>query len=90
MMIDDALTEKQELTSKIVGRAQGLYSVAAQRDHEFALLVVVTFAFVEGKYKGSTISILGWNPVLNDVRDADHWRNGPILVCPWLCLSPYS
>ncbi|VVA31548.1 PREDICTED: dirigent [Prunus dulcis] len=69
MMIDDALTEKQEPTSKIVGRAQGLSSVAAQRDHEFALLVVMNFAFVEGKYKGSTISILGRNPVLNDVRE---------------------
>ncbi|CAB4298811.1 unnamed protein product [Prunus armeniaca] len=66
MMIDDALTEKQEPT---FGRAQGLYSVAAQRDHEFALLVVMNFAFVEGKYKGSTISILGRNPVLNDVRE---------------------
>ncbi|CAB4268190.1 unnamed protein product [Prunus armeniaca] len=66
MMIDDPLSEKQEPT---FGRAQGLYSVAAQRDHEFALLVVMNFAFVEGKYKGSTISILGRNPVLNDVRE---------------------
>ncbi|BBG96482.1 Disease resistance-responsive dirigent-like family protein [Prunus dulcis] len=69
MMIDDALTEKQEPTSKIVGLAQGLYSVAAQRDHELALLVVMNFAFVEAKYKGSTISILGRNPMLNDVRE---------------------
>ncbi|KAL6288671.1 hypothetical protein ACE6H2_006181 [Prunus campanulata] len=69
MMIDDALTEKQEPTSKIVGRAQGLYSVAAQRDHEFALLVIMNFLFVEGMYKGSTISILGRNPVLNNVRE---------------------
>lgn len=66
-MIDDALTEKQDPTSKIVGRAQGFYSVAAQQ--EIALLMVMNFVFVEGKYKGSSLSILGRNPVMNDVRE---------------------
>ncbi|XP_004305392.1 PREDICTED: dirigent protein 22-like [Fragaria vesca subsp. vesca] len=67
LMIDDALTEKQDPKSKIIGRAQGFYSVAAQQ--EFALLMVMNFVFVEGKYKGSSISILGRNPVMNDVRE---------------------
>ncbi|KAK9912933.1 hypothetical protein M0R45_036765 [Rubus argutus] len=66
-MIDDALTEKQDPTSKIIGRAQGFYSVAAQQ--EIALLMVMNFVFVEGKYKGSSLSILGRNPVTNDVRE---------------------
>ncbi|KAM5551945.1 dirigent protein 22-like [Rosa sericea] len=67
LMIDDALTEKQDPTSKIIGRAQGFYSVAAQQ--EIALLMVMSFQFVEGQYKGSSISILGRNPVMNDVRE---------------------
>ncbi|XP_050386780.1 dirigent protein 22-like [Argentina anserina] len=67
LMIDDALTEKQDPTSKIIGRAQGFYSVAAQQ--ETAFLMVMNFVFVEGNYKGSSLSILGRNPVLNDVRE---------------------
>ncbi|KAL5543675.1 hypothetical protein UlMin_007459 [Ulmus minor] len=66
-MMDDVLTEGKEPTSKIVGRAQGFYSVATK--YEFALLMVVNFAFVDGKYNGSSLSILGRNPVLNDVRE---------------------
>ncbi|KAM1335368.1 hypothetical protein PS2_039506 [Malus domestica] len=69
MMIDNALTEEQDRASKLVGRAQGFYSVASQQADEFALLMVMNFVFVEGKYKGSSISILGRNPVLNDVRE---------------------
>lgn len=67
MMIDDALTEEQDSNSKIIGRAQGFYSVASQS--ELAFLMVMTFSFVEGEYSGSTFSIIGRNPVLNDVRE---------------------
>ncbi|KAK6933883.1 Dirigent protein [Dillenia turbinata] len=35
---------------------------------DFALLMEMNFAFTEGKYNGSSISILGRNPVFNDVR----------------------
>ncbi|XP_044488187.1 dirigent protein 22-like [Mangifera indica] len=66
-MMDDALTEGPERNSKLVGRAQGLYAIAAQQ--EVSLLMVVNFAFMEGKYNGSSISILGRNPVFNDVRE---------------------
>ncbi|KAM1018263.1 hypothetical protein TB2_039734 [Malus domestica] len=68
-MIDDALTEKQDPTSKIVGRAQGFYSVASQGRDKFAFLMVMNLVFVEGKYKGSSISVIGRNPVMNDVRE---------------------
>ncbi|XP_059651943.1 dirigent protein 22-like [Cornus florida] len=67
MMADDALTEGPDLTSKHIGRAQGIYAVASQS--EFSLLLVMNYVFEEGKYNGSGISILGRNPVLNDVRE---------------------
>jgi hypothetical protein len=67
MMIDNALTEGPDPTSKLVGRAQGLYSKADQND--VALLMVVNFVFTEDKYKGSSISMIGRNPVTNDVRE---------------------
>ncbi|KAF3437458.1 hypothetical protein FNV43_RR20211 [Rhamnella rubrinervis] len=67
IMIDDALTEEQDSTSKVIGRAQGFYSVASQS--ELAFLMVMTFSFVEGEYSGSTLSILGRNPVMNGVRE---------------------
>uniref|UniRef100_A0A5B7A679 Dirigent protein n=1 Tax=Davidia involucrata TaxID=16924 RepID=A0A5B7A679_DAVIN len=67
VMIDDPLTESLEHGSKLVGRAQGLYAMASQ--HDAGLLVVMNFAFVEGKYNGSALSILGRNPVLDAVRE---------------------
>ncbi|KAF3437457.1 hypothetical protein FNV43_RR20210 [Rhamnella rubrinervis] len=66
-MIDDALTEEQDSSSKVIGRAQGFYSAASQS--ELAFLMVITFSFVEGEYSGSTLSILGRNPVQKDVRE---------------------
>ncbi|KAL5707717.1 hypothetical protein ACHQM5_018583 [Ranunculus cassubicifolius] len=66
-MIDNALTIGPELNSTLVGRAQGLYAAAAQ--NETALFTAMNFVFVEGKYNGSTISILGRNPVMNAVRE---------------------
>ncbi|KAG6628309.1 dirigent protein 22-like [Carya illinoinensis] len=61
MMVDDALTEGPKLTSKLVGRAQGFYAMASQ--NEASLLMVMNFVFMEGKYNGSSITILGRNPV---------------------------
>ncbi|KAL5543676.1 hypothetical protein UlMin_007460 [Ulmus minor] len=66
-MIDDALTEEKDPTSKSVGRAQGFYAVASQS--ELAFLMVMNLVFEEGKYKGSSISVVGRNPVMNDVRE---------------------
>ncbi|KAB1227908.1 Dirigent protein 19 [Morella rubra] len=66
-MIDDPLTLKPSLNSRLVGRAQGLYASAAQK--ELGLLMVMNFAFIEGKYNGSTISVLGRNAVFSAVRE---------------------
>ena len=67
VMIDDPLTAKPQLSSKPVGRAQGIYASASQTDLGF--LMVLNFAFTEGKYNGSTLSVLGRNTVLSDVRE---------------------
>lgn len=64
---DDALTEKPEASSKLVGRAQGIYAFASQ--HDSVLLMVLNFAFIEGMYNGSTLSILGRNPFKNAMRE---------------------
>nr|GEX11983.1 dirigent protein 21-like [Tanacetum cinerariifolium] len=56
-----------ERTSKIVGRAQGLY--AADDLNELSIIMVLNYVFVEGKYNGSTLSILGRNLVTSKVRE---------------------
>ncbi|XP_048321914.2 dirigent protein 22-like [Ziziphus jujuba] len=67
VMIDDPLTVAPENNSKIVGRAQGIYALASQS--EAGLLMVLNFVFTEGKYNGSTLSVLGRNAVFSKVRE---------------------
>lgn len=67
VMMDDPLTLKPELSSKQLGRAQGIYASASQS--ELSLLMVLNFAFTEGKYNGSNLSVLGRNSVLSGVRE---------------------
>lgn len=66
-MIDNPLTVGPKLSSKLVGRAQGFYASACQKD--VGLLMAMNFAFMEGKYNGSTITVLGRNMVFNKVRE---------------------
>ncbi|CAK9157491.1 unnamed protein product [Ilex paraguariensis] len=66
-MIDDPLTEGLKPGSKLVGRAQGMYALASQ--HDTALLMVMNFAFLEGKFNGSALSIFGRNRVFDMVRE---------------------
>ncbi|KAI3697004.1 hypothetical protein L6452_29695 [Arctium lappa] len=66
-MIDDPLTEKPELGSKLLGRAQGFYGVASQE--EVGLLMAMNFVFSTGKYNGSTLTVLGNNRVFHKVRE---------------------
>ncbi|XP_027076663.1 dirigent protein 22-like [Coffea eugenioides] len=66
-MIDNPLTVGPELSSKLVGRAQGFYASASQE--EIGFLMTMNFAFTEGKYNGSTLTVLGRNPVLKKVRE---------------------
>ncbi|XP_057546123.1 dirigent protein 23-like [Amaranthus tricolor] len=56
-MIDNALTEGPEPTSKLVGRAQGMHGSVDL--NESALMMVMNLYFLEGEYNGSTLSVLG-------------------------------
>ncbi|XP_024038135.1 dirigent protein 22-like [Citrus clementina] len=67
VMIDDPLTMEPEPSSRLVGRAQGIYASASQ--NETGLLMAMNFSFMEGKYNGSTLSVLGRNAVLSTVRE---------------------
>jgi len=67
VVIDDWLTEEPDATSKLLGRAQGLYASAGQE--EAHMLMVLTFVFESGKYNGSTLALLGNNEVQNQVRE---------------------
>ncbi|TMW90774.1 hypothetical protein EJD97_015285 [Solanum chilense] len=66
-MIDDPLTVGPEVNSTIVGRAQGIYGGAGQK--EAALLMTLNFVFTTGKYNGSTLSVLGRNPAFHKYRE---------------------
>ncbi|KAL0415722.1 UNVERIFIED_CONTAM: Dirigent protein 19 [Sesamum latifolium] len=66
-MMDDPLTLGPKLSSKLVGRAQGLYASASQE--EFGLLMAMNFVLMEGKYNGSTITVVGRNVPFNKVRE---------------------
>lgn len=66
-MIDNALTLGPELGSRVVGKAQGFYALASQE--EVGLLMAMNFFFTTGKYNGSSITIMGRNSVMNDVRE---------------------
>ncbi|XP_031093195.1 dirigent protein 22-like [Ipomoea triloba] len=66
-MMDDPLTVTPDPNSEIVGRAQGMYGSASF--NEVGLLMTLNFVFTDGKYNGSTLSVLGRNPVLNKYRE---------------------
>ncbi|KAF1884084.1 hypothetical protein Lal_00013044 [Lupinus albus] len=66
-IIDNPLTLGPDLSSKLVGRAQGLYASTSQS--EVNLLMAMNFVIIDGKYNGSSITILGRNPTLNKVRE---------------------
>ncbi|XVE56764.1 hypothetical protein DITRI_Ditri04bG0037000 [Diplodiscus trichospermus] len=67
-VMDNPLTVTPNINSTLIGRAQGLYAMSSQ-ENELSLLISLTVAFSSGPYNGSTFSVLGRNPVMNDVRE---------------------
>ncbi|KAL5545539.1 hypothetical protein UlMin_005226 [Ulmus minor] len=67
VMFDNPLTLGPKRSSKLVGRAQGMYGYASQT--EICLLMVLNFVFTEGEFNGSSIGLLGRNAVLSEVRE---------------------
>ncbi|XP_030512156.2 dirigent protein 22-like [Rhodamnia argentea] len=66
-VIDDPLTVTPDLNSTLVGRAQGMYASSSQS--EVALTITMNLVFAEGAYNGSTLSVLGRNPILKNPRE---------------------
>lgn len=66
-VMDNPLTLGPELGSKLVGRAEGFYALTSQS--QINLLMVMNFALFEGKYNGSTITIVGRNAVSENEKD---------------------
>ena len=54
-------------SSKKIGSAQGLYGSSSQTEDAF--LTVVNFVFTDGKFKGSTLSLLGRDAFFLEVRE---------------------
>ncbi|KAK5787284.1 hypothetical protein PVK06_041938 [Gossypium arboreum] len=67
VVIDDLLTVSPDIGSKLDGKAQGIYALTSLT--EASLLMAYNFAFIEGKYNGSNLSVLGRNPVFSAVRE---------------------
>ncbi|CAO2152921.1 unnamed protein product [Urochloa humidicola] len=66
--IDDPLTTGPTRASGTeIGRAQGTYTFADQKT--FGLLMVMNFVFTAGEHNGSSLSIMGRNEVLDDIRE---------------------
>ncbi|XP_061346414.1 pterocarpan synthase 1-like [Gastrolobium bilobum] len=63
--MDDPLTAGPEPDSKLLGKAQGIYtSISQEAQEDMGLMMVMTFAFSEGEFNGSTLSVLGRNMIL--------------------------
>jgi len=64
--------------------AQGIYASASQS--ELSFLMALNFVFTEGKYNGSTLSILGRNNVFSGIREMPivGWK-WAVQACKRLC-----
>ncbi|OVA13867.1 Plant disease resistance response protein [Macleaya cordata] len=67
VIVDDALTEGPELTSKLVGRAQGLYGYVSLE--EPVLLMALSYYFIDENFNGSTLTTLTRNPFPDTYRE---------------------
>ncbi|KAH9657409.1 Dirigent protein 23 [Citrus sinensis] len=59
MIADDSLIETRNPQSKLVGRAKGLYGSTCQ--HQLAIIMSMSFVFVDGPNNGNCISLFGNN-----------------------------
>ncbi|KAK4772899.1 hypothetical protein SAY87_027918 [Trapa incisa] len=66
-VLDDPLTTGPSLTSRAVGRAQGIYSFSSE--DATALMMSINMIFTGDKYNGSTVAVIGRNDVLKKVRE---------------------
>lgn len=64
---DDPMTETPNTSSKLLGRMQGIYTSADQRD--LAFLMLFNMEFVAGEFNGSSLTLVGKNQVFKKVRE---------------------
>ncbi|CAI9099184.1 OLC1v1035968C1 [Oldenlandia corymbosa var. corymbosa] len=65
--MDAPITVDSNPSSKVIGRAQGTFTFVGQA--EPVLSMAINLIFTEGDYKGSSLSILGNNPISHDYRE---------------------
>ncbi|KAI3446231.1 hypothetical protein Pfo_002896 [Paulownia fortunei] len=65
--MDDPLTAGPSPDSTIVGRAQGLFGSASL--DEIGFHMTFNIVLTSGKYNGSTLSVIGHNPFMNEFRE---------------------
>ncbi|KAK7401307.1 hypothetical protein VNO78_12681 [Psophocarpus tetragonolobus] len=66
-VMDDVMTVDPELESKQIGRAQGLFGLTSL--HGLDMFMLTNFAFTNGDYAGSTLSMVGRNPIAEQNRE---------------------
>lgn len=66
-MIDYPLTVEPILSSKLVGRAQGLFASASMHDDD--LFMSMNIVFDDGEFNRSSLAVLGHNPFLHSYRE---------------------
>ncbi|KAI3448900.1 hypothetical protein Pfo_005565 [Paulownia fortunei] len=66
-VMDDLITAEPDRNSEKLGRAQGLITFSDLE--ESALTMNINFYLTGGKYSGSTLSVLGRNPISNTNRE---------------------
>ncbi|GMP37609.1 hypothetical protein CsSME_00009214 [Camellia sinensis var. sinensis] len=66
-MFDDKLTLGPNITSKQLGRAQGIYGASSLE--EVSNFITMNLVFTDEKYNGSTLALLGRDPVFDRYRE---------------------
>ncbi|CAL4917607.1 unnamed protein product [Urochloa decumbens] len=67
-VFDDALTEAAGATSRLVGRAQGSYTLASLREPVLSVSMTVVLTG-GGAYNGSTLAVVGRDDIAASVRE---------------------
>ncbi|XP_058190844.1 dirigent protein 22-like [Rhododendron vialii] len=65
--MDNPLTVGPSQASKVIGRAQGLYGSTSRE--KFSLTLAMNLVFTNGPYNGSSLTVLGYNPVMQPKRE---------------------
>ncbi|CAN6282444.1 unnamed protein product [Urochloa humidicola] len=68
-VFDDALTETADATSRLVGRAQGTYTLASLTESVLSVFMTVVLTGGDGAYNGSTLAVAGRDDIAASVRE---------------------